>query len=342
MDYRSKIYKALISVIVVFAIGSLGYWFLGFYYNDPWSMVDCIYMTVITLTTVGYGEVTDLTGRPLGRIFTMILILGGMGVFFYLVSTFTAFLVEGGLTNILWRRKMEKAINKLDGHIIVCGAGTTGIYVIQELIKTETPFVFIDLDEVRAKDISESSTSDFEICMIIGDATQDNILLAAGIERAKGIIACLSNDKDNLYLTVTAKQLNPKVKIVAKAIESDLVGKLKRVGADEIVSPNMIGGMRMASVMIRPQVVSFLDIMLREKDKTLRVEEYEITPDSPSIGKNIGDTDLRKKLDLMIMAIKDPKSGKYLYNPEPSIILEAGMVLILMGDSKKVALLRNS
>jgi voltage-gated potassium channel len=230
-------------------------------------------MTVISLTTVGFGEVIEVTGNVPAEIFTMLLIIFGMGIILYGISTVTALIIEGELSGILRKKKMFKRISKMKNHYIVCGGGETGRPILEELAKNKEPFVLIEQDEgniQRCKSVAD-------LLYVEGDATDDENLVAAGIENAAGIIITLPSDKDTLYVTMTARMLNKKVRIVSRMINQKLKPKLKMAGANSVVSPNTIGALRMASEMIRPTVVDFLDRMLRSKQGNLRIHQIIVS-----------------------------------------------------------------
>jgi len=322
----------------IHASGTIGYFLLG---HGRWRLAECAYMTVISLTTVGYGEVlAEFDKVPYARFFTSVLLVGGAGVAIYFASVLTTFLVEGEFLQSRRRRKMQKLINSLSGHIIVCGAGGTGRHVINELVETHWPFIVVDTDHDRLARLQETYAN--KLAIIEGDATDDNILHEAGIGRAHGIVASLPDDKGNLFVVVSARGLNPKLRIVAKAIDSMAVRKLKSAGADSVVSVNNIGGLRMASEMIRPTVVGFLDKMLRDKDKQLRFEELTVPHGSPLCDRRLAQSDIRKARNLLIVAVSDPATGAYTYSPGPDFLLKEGMTLIVLGETEAVAHLRNS
>ena len=319
---------------IVCLTGTLGYYFLSKCEESLWN---CLYMTVITLSTVGFGEIVDMEHLPHGRGFTMVLIVFGMGVMLYAVSTVTAFIVEGTLRNVLWRRRMTKLIAKLSDHFIVCGAGETARYIISELAKTRRPFVVIEHDRDRLDQLCE----DFPGAPFVeGDAHDDETLCEAGIARARGLITVLPNDKDNLFVTVTAKQLNPGIRIVAKGVQSTAREKLMRAGADSVVAPNSIGGLRMVSEMVRPSVVSFLDLMLRDKDKDMRIEEATLAPDCELAGKTLDEADLCHRIRTTILALRPAGEDRFVYSPVPEDTLAAGMTLVALGDVSAIVALR--
>ena len=325
------IYKRLLKVIAalaaVFLAGVLGYMII-----EGWSLFDSLYMTVITIASVGYGEVHPLSFE--GRLFTILLILCGSANLIYGLSVLTAFIVEGELTDILRRRKMIKKISSLDGHFIVCGMSATGRYVIDELKKTGRAFVVIDRAPEKIRGLREEG-----ILTIEGDATNDAVLQAANVARAGGLLTTLHADSDNLFVVVTARGLNPSLKIVAKAINEESERKLRQVGANSVVMPNFIGGLRMASEMIRPSVVSFLDVMLRSQDATVRVEEISIPTRSQLVGKSLADSAIMDAEGVTVVAICDGKKS-YSFNPPRGRLLAEGDVVIVMGVVENILKLK--
>ena len=328
MTLRRQLAVALLLLLIVVMVAAAGYRILG---GPHVTLLDAIYMAVITFATIGYGEVVDTSANPALRVFNMIMILFGIGIMLYVFSASTAFIVEGELKDIFRRRKMQKKIREMTDHFIICGAGETAFHVIQEFLKTGTPFVVIDHDPERIARLQHLG----DIASVEGEATDDENLEAAGLSRARGLATVLPDDKDNLMVTVTARQMNPTVRIVARCVDARMGERMVRAGASVSVSPNMIGGLRMASEMIRPHVVGFLDLMLKEKSKTLRVDEITLGANSSWVGKTIGETEIHRKYDLLALAVRKP-NGENLYNPQGDLTLLAGDVLIIMGDISKV------
>ncbi len=328
MTLRRQLTVALLLLLIVVMVAAAGYRILG---GPHVSLLDAIYMAVITFATIGYGEVVDTSGNPALRVFNMIMILFGIGIMLYVFSVSTAFIVEGELKDIFRRRKMQKRIRELNEHFIVCGAGETASHIIQELLKTANPFVVIDHDPERLARLDHFG----DLCWVQGEAADEEVLEAAGIGRALALATVLPDDKDNMMVTVTARQMNPNLRIVARCVDARMGERMVRAGASVAVSPNMIGGMRMVSEMIRPHVVGFLDLMLREKSKTLRVDEIAVPQGSAWVGQTIGDTEIHRKYELLALAVRKP-NGETLYNPQGDLTLLAGDVLIVMGDVQKV------
>ncbi|MCM2334061.1 MAG: potassium channel protein [Anaeromyxobacteraceae bacterium] len=326
---QRRLTLASLAVLSTVVIGTAGYWIIG---EGRWSVVDCLYMTIIGLTTAGFGEILPLGTTSWGRPFTILLLSGGVVSVGWFVASAAAFLIEGELTGIAWRRRMDKRVKRLDGHVVVCGAGSTGIHCVKELAAIGAEFVVVDGKEAVAREVSTA----YGCAAVVGDATHDEVLLEAGIERARGCISALTEDKDNLFVTVTARALNPQLRIVAKAIDPKADAKLRRAGADAVVSPNMIGGLRMVAEMVRPEVVGFLDEMVRDTSRTLRIEEVPVPAGSPLAGRAVGQLGLERH-KLLLLAVRPPAGGpRYLYNPEPSHALVGGETLIVLGEPERV------
>jgi voltage-gated potassium channel len=326
-----RLILASLSVLSTIVIGTAGYMAIG---RGHWTFIDCLYQTVIGITTAGFGEIIPLGETTLGRPFTIVLLSGGMISVGYFVTTAAAFLIEGELSGLTWRKRMDNRVKKLTGHYIVCGAGSTGIHCIRELAAIGVPFVVVDAREEVARALSRDHGA---LAVVVGDATHDEVLQEAGIERARGVISALTEDKDNLFVTVTARALNPSLRIVAKAIDPKADAKLRRAGADSVVSPNMIGGLRLVSEMIRPEVVTFLDVMLRDKDRTLRIEEVAIPQTAPSGQRRVSELGLARH-NLLLLAVKDARGGeaRLHYNPSPEHLLAGGETLIVLGEPERV------
>ncbi|RJP93495.1 MAG: potassium channel protein [Desulfobacteraceae bacterium] len=334
MDIKKRLYLIQASILLIIVLGSLGYYIL---FNGHESFMDCLFMTVISLTTVGYGEVIAVTGNPVAQIFTMVLITFGMGIILYGISTLTAILIEGELTQILRKRKMQKAIEKLSHHYILCGGGETGRPLLHELAKSQEPIVLIESDK---KHIDLSLEILPELLYIEGDATDDQNLIRAGIKDAAGIIIAIPWDRDNLYITMSARMLNPTIRIVTRMTDPKIEPKFRKAGADSVVSPNFIGALRMASEMIRPAAVDFLDQMLRSGDGNLRIHELKISPHSPLAGKTILESGLKSKFDLLVLGAKDAK-GNITFNPPPDQTMDHQTTFIIMGDIRNIKKMRD-
>jgi voltage-gated potassium channel len=343
---RERIVVASIALLSIFLIGTFGYWSLGEVYlgKQAWDLGSCAYMTVMTITTVGIGELPHLSRVPGGHVFTVVVLLSGLGVAAYFVSALTTYFIEGEFARNRIRRRMNRVLAEIRDHIIVCGIGTTGVHVVEELVWTKWPVVAIDRDAAKLERLQEL-TADL-LPTVVGDATEDDVLEQAGIKRARGIVAALTDDKDNLFIVVSARQLNPRLRIIAKGVELQAGEKLKRAGADSVVNPAFIGGVRMVSEMIRPQVVEFLDLMLRDKDKNLRIEEVVVPSGSPLVGKPIFEAQIRQHTNLLVVAVREPagpdQPPRFVYNPGPETLIVADMALIVLGETDSVHKLRGA
>jgi voltage-gated potassium channel len=298
-------------------------------------------MTVITITTVGYGEVLpNMEHVEYARGFTILQLVFGTGVLVYFASTITAFIVEGDLKRVLATQRLRKRIKKMKDHVIVCGAGSTGRHIIEELIKTLTPVVAVDTNEDELKDIAARHPG-AEYTYVVGDATDDDVIAQVNLSTARGLVAALSSDKDNLYIVVSARLTGSNLRIIARCAELSHVEKLKRAGADGVVSPNHIGGMRMVSEMVRPSVVRFLDEMLRDKRGAFRIEEIAVTAGSPLDGKTLREADVRGKFGMGVLALRTAPEEPWTYNPGADLKLARGAVLVVMGEAKQIKDLRD-
>ncbi|OPY02105.1 MAG: Voltage-gated potassium channel Kch [Syntrophorhabdus sp. PtaB.Bin047] len=327
-----KLRNIIIIIIAVIVIGTAGFKVIG---GSERSVLDALYMTAITLTTVGYGDVIGLDNKPLGKLFTIIYVFIGAGTIAYLFTTLAAYIIEGELRKVFRRRKMEKRIAKMKEHYIVCGIGMVGLYVVHEMYLTKRPFIAIDHDETKL-DVFKANNIDADL--VVGDATENEILWKAMIEHAKGLYATTDSDNDNIVISLTARQLNPSLRIVSRCNDTKNIDKLKRAGADSVVALNFIGGLRMASEMIRPHVTSFLDMMLRDKYSPMRVEEVHVPEHSPFVGKPVKDIDFKTIGNIMLISARKP-SGEWVYNPYPDTICEKEMSLIIIATPEEKELL---
>jgi len=302
---------------------------VGIKFIEGWPWLDSLWHVVITISTVGYGEIHPLS--PAGRLFTMAVIAVALGVFAYGASTVASMIFEGELQKFFTVKRMEKMVAKLKNHTIVCGAGRTGQAAIKELWREKVPFVVIDRDEERIREIKETYP---DLTYVLGDATQDEVLMKAGIKFASNLIVATASDADNLFITLSAKNLNPKIRIVTRANREENVIKLKRAGATEVILPNVIGGIRMASLAIRPSVVSFLDIVTHHGEIDLRLEEIRVPKNSPFHGKLLKDLDIPKKTGVIVIGIQR-SDGSFILNPTSTTMVLEGDSLIIIGTKSQ-------
>jgi len=321
-------------LLAVWVFGTLITHRLG---RGQWSLFECFYFTAITIFTVGYGELPHIERVPGARGVTTAMIVLGVAAVAYVQAIVTALLVEGALGEAFRRNRMQKQIDKLRGHVVIAGCGSTGRYVVQELSATRREFVVIDRSETRLREVADECCRG-EMFYVVGDATHDTALHSAGIARAGGVVAALTDDADNLYVTLSARALNANARIVTKAIASEAEGKMRRAGANAVVSPNTIGGRRMASELVRPEVVEFLDQMHRA-DHSLRLEEIAIPESANLVGKMLRDAALRPRTKALVIATRD-KDGVFHYNPGPETRIRAGTILIVLGERDDVEALR--
>lgn len=331
-SFIPRFFWTLVLLVTLVVVGTGGYIVI-----EGQGFADALYMTVITLTAVGFEEVWPLS--PTGRGFTMFLLIGGltwMGLWF---ANLTSLIVELDLQDVLRRRRSMKEIAKMKDHIIVCGCGRTGRQVAQELETMTNQYVIIDKDPVRLEKLREFLP---EAHVIEGDATHDQVLLEAGLLGAKGLVTCLSQDTDNLFVCLSARDLAAKLTIVARAYEEETMDKLYRAGADHVVSPNVSSAIRMASMLLRPSAVSFLDIATRSPELALRMEQSVIGTKSEVAGKSLMEAKIPQRTGLIVIAVrKQGAAGHgFTFNPVADTRLEAGDEVIVLGQEDQVAELK--
>jgi voltage-gated potassium channel len=304
-------------LLVVISGGTLGYMLV-----EGWNFSDSLYMTIITVTTTGYEEVHPLTAQ--GQIFTLILVVLSFATVIYIGSTGIQILIE---SKIFKRLRMQKKIEELSNHYIVCGFGRMRFHICKELKQANVPFVVMDSNPDSIEKLEESG-----YLFDGADATRDSTLRSVGVEKAKGLVAVLSSDAENVFATLSAKYLNPNIFVVARAIEFDTESKLLKAGADRVVKPYELGGVRMAEILLRPGVMDFIDVVARDKKIDLEIEEITVREGSAMHKKTLAELPLRSELNIIIVAIQNEEKELFVYNPKSDTIVDEGNKLIAIGE----------
>mgnify|MGYP001815198523 FL=1 len=304
-------------VIAVGIAGTIGYWLFGM------SLTDAAYQTVTTVTTVGFRELQEFNN--LEQWFTIVIIITGVSTVLYTFTLAVQVVVEGQLRDFVGRRLMDREINKLTGHTVVCGWGRVGRAVADDLINTGHSVVVVDSDADRVADVSYPT--------VVGDATLDSTLRTAGIERASALIAALEGDAENLFVTLSARAIMPDLFIVARARQDESIPKLANAGADRVVNPQELGAARMASFVARPHVAEFVDVVMHERSLEFRMQEYDVPDGSPLAGATLREADLRRRCGILVLALRRV-DGSFTTNPDPDIVIEPHQVLIAVGNDE--------
>ena len=320
-----RVQRGVLLLTTVVGIGVLGYSLIGL---DP---VDAFYQTIITVSTVGYREVGDQAGSTGYRLFTVFVILGGVGTALYTLGVLLETLVEGTLTDHLWRRRMERTISAMSGHVIVCGWGRVGRTIARDIAASGRDVVVVEMDPERVAAI--------DVPFVEGDATDDNVLSAASIEHAGALVAALDSDAANLYVTLTGRSARPDLFIVARARVESAEAKLTQAGANRVVNPQHIGGERIAAMVLQPAVADFLDVVMHDGSLEFRLAEVEVHAGSPVAGLSLRDAHLRDRTGALVLAMRDG-AGSFRTNPTPDTVIEAGEVLIAIGTTAQLKALR--
>ncbi|HDI61115.1 MAG TPA: potassium channel protein [Desulfobacteraceae bacterium] len=318
---RLKISLCLLAAIVAF--GTLGYHIV-----EGMAFFDAFYMTLITISTVGFSEVKPLS--PAGRAVTVVIIVMGISTLTYSLGQVLRIFVEGELLRILGRRKLENRIQALKGHYIVCGYGRIGEVISRELGRDKMPFVVVEQDAAKVSQMEKAGLLYLEM-----DATSEEALIRAGIERARGLVTAVTSDADNVFITLTARGLRNDLFILSRASDQKNEDKLLRAGATRVVCPYQIGGRRMAQQLTRPTVIDFIDTAMVERGMGLRMEEEVIGADSPLAGRSLVESRLRQEYGVIVVAIK-PRRGEMIFNPLPTQKLAAGDVIVLLGKQEEL------
>jgi voltage-gated potassium channel len=324
--HRLHLHRLLLPVAVL--VGLLAAGTLGFQLVEGWGWFDSLYMTVTTITTVGFQEVHPLSRA--GRVFTMVLALGGVFTAFYAGVEFIRAVVTGEILAVLGRQRMQSRLEKLSGHLVVCGLGRMGRLVAEEFSSAGLPFVVVDRDPR----VLEGFAMPHGI-PLVGDATADDVLRRAGVERARALVTTVASDADNLFITMSARLINERLTIVARAEGEGAEVKLRRAGASRVVSPYTIGGHRVAQAVLRPNAMDFIELATRTGHLELQIEEIAVAAASALVGQSIKASPVRSELGIIIVAVKKP-GAKMFFNPSPDTALEAGDVLITLGHRQQL------
>lgn len=323
MQAKKHLKFAIFAICFVVSIGTFGYMSI-----EGWPLLDSLYMAVITLGSVGFREIHPLS--PAGMIFTILLIVFGVGIIAYSIGSFAQFMVEGHLHKILGRRQVEKKIAKLSGHYIICGFGRIGSIICREFHERPIPFVAIEQNSELCEKIAAEG-----YLYIQGNATEDEILLSAGIERARGLITVVTSDTENVYITLTARGLSPDLFILSRAGDEGSEKKLTRAGASKVISPYNIGASRMAQSILRPSVMDFIEIATAGQNLELQLEEIIVSRASRLAGLSLEQTEIRKEFGLIIVGIRSGQAPM-LFNPPAETPISAGDTLIALGPQPSI------
>ena len=323
MDPVRHLRFSVAALAFVIGVGTIGYSLI-----EDWPTFESLYMTVITLATVGFREVQPLSQE--GKAFTIVLIISGTGMIAYTLSSLIQFTLEGQLRKILGRKKLESRISKLKDHYIICGYGRIGSMICSEFKSRPVPFVVIENNPQHIERLERAGHM-----YVNGDATDDQVLQAAGIEHAKGLITAVTSDTNNVYITLSARGLNPNLFILARASEEGSEKKLMRAGASKVISPYTIGASRMAQAILRPSVVDFLELATTSEHLELQIEEIAVNGKSTLVGKTLVDSGIRQSMGIIIVGVKQT-DGKMTFNPPPSQVIDAGSVLITLGERPSI------
>jgi voltage-gated potassium channel len=300
---------------------------IGFHLVEGWSLADSLYVTVQTLTTVGYGDMPPRSGT--GRLFAVLVMLIGAGGVALAVSTIVQSVVKWELISTFGQRRLTKKMSKLHDHYIICGSGRVGSHLVRDLMRGSEPFVVIENDQQRAADFSQRGVN-----VLVGDATLEDTLRNVGVEHARGLAACLPNDADNVYVVLTARDLNPNLRIVARAAEEQAEAKLLRAGANHVIAPTIIGGHRMAVALTKPAVSEFMD-SITANELGLGFEQVEVDATSPLVGQELRATSIRSELDVVIISIRR-QTAEVIFNPAADCKVERGDILIAIGRAESL------
>jgi voltage-gated potassium channel len=320
-NYRQILF-ALLAVTIAIGLGTV-----GFFLIEGWSILDSLYVAAQTVTTVGYGDLAPATRN--GRIFSTIFMLAGVGVVLYALTATVHGIVQSELVATFGQRRQSRRMSKLRNHFIICGAGRVGSHLVRALLGSEETFIVIERDQQTVSELT-----DLGVIVLVRDATLEETLHEAGVEHARGLAACLPDDADNVYVVLTARDLNPRLHIVARAAEEQAESKLIRAGANRVVAPTIIGGHRMAMALTKPAVDDFIGSITANKLE-LAFEQLEVEPSSSLAGQKLSETNIRSELDIVVVSIRHG-NGQILFNPSGEATIESGDILIAIGHAESL------
>lgn len=326
-----QVFIILIILVFILTGGTIAYYLI-----EDIDLINSFYMTVITVTTVGFKEVKELSVQ--GKILTIIISLSSFIIIAGMVGVVNYFLFSGEIKKLYRSNKMKNKLSKIKKHYILCGTGEVGEQVIKEFIRNKVNFAAVDMDKDKLEKLSENYKN---IPVIWGDATLEDTLKKAGIERAIGMVIALPNDADVLFVTISSRQINPDIKIVAQVTEMNSVEKLKKAGVSNVILSKVIAGIRLSQLILKPNIISFLDVLTHTDQVPLRLEEIRLSKNSPLIDKTLSKAMIPQKTGLMVIAVKDEIKNKYIFNPSASIKLDENIRLIVLGEEEKILNLKN-
>ena len=329
-DATQKGLRKRLIKITAFTAGIIVLGVAGFMAIEGWGLMDSLYMAIITVSTVGYDEVRPLT--PAGRVFVTAYIVAGVGTFLYVVSQVAEYIIAGHLEGVLGRKRMKKKIDRLEGHFIICGYGRVGRQVAREFTKEGAGFVVVDIDPDKIRECEELG-----YLWVEGNASDNDVLEEAGIQKARGLVAALDSDADNVYVALSAKSIKADIYVVARAGSEEAERKLRMAHADRVISPFAIGGRRLASLLLRPNVVEFLDVVMHSEETKLFMEEIKVRKGSRFARKTVGEVRADCVSGVNILAIKKLGENRVISTPNPGVTVDEGDLLITLGTREQLS-----
>ncbi len=328
-EYRLLVKRIILFIGLiasVFTFGTIGYMII-----EKWSFIESLFMTAITISTVGYTLPEQISNA--GKIFSMILILSGVSIVLYGISSVTSIFLEGDLQRYLTLRRRMKMIEKMKDHHIIVGVGRTGRHIVSEFLRSGEPFVVIDVDEEKIKHLE--TLFDKEFPYVVGDASDEDTLVKAGVRRAKSLITTLPDDTKNVFVVLSARTMNPRLNIISRASDASAMRKLLYAGVTSVVTISEIAGVRMAMMAVNPDLISFLDVVTFSGERNLRMELIKVPENSPIVGKTLAELQIPQRTGLIIISMR--KGGNYIFNPKGDTRVEAGNALVVLGDLEGIS-----